>query len=187
MKVSVVQIGNSRSIRPPKAVLEQCGFDKTVEMTVERGRVVLAASDRVRAGWAAAFAAADTSPDAEDREWIQAGRGEAWDDWVPKRFEVWVVRLDRTVGSEIGKARPAVIVSPDDANEALRTVVVAPLRSTLRNRPTRVQVRVRRKTGEVALDQLRTVDKSRLTRRTATLTSAEAKDVSDRLVEMFKL
>ena len=86
----------------------------------------------------------------------------------------------------MGKTRPAVIVSPDDANDALRTVVVAPLTSGIRNWPTRVQVRVRRRLGEVALDQLRVVDKSRLTTRTAVLTDPEAKEVADRLVEMFK-
>ncbi len=80
MKISLVQIGNSRGIRLPKAVLEQCGFADTVEMTVERGRVVLAASDKPREDWAEAFAAADTSLKADDRQWIEADLGEAWDD-----------------------------------------------------------------------------------------------------------
>ncbi len=106
---------------------------------------------------------------------------------MPKRFEVWIVKFDPVVGSEISKTRPAVVVSPDEANDALRTVIVAPLTSTVRNWPTRVQVRVRRKAGEVALDQLRTVDKSRLTQKTAALSSVEAKAVSNRLIEMFKL
>jgi mRNA interferase MazF len=106
---------------------------------------------------------------------------------MAKRFEVWIVRFDPTVGSEIAKTRPAVIVSPDDANDVLKTVIVAPLTSTLKQWPTRVPVTVRRKAGEVALDQLRTVDKSRLANKTATLSAAEAKDVSDRLVEMLRL
>lgn len=106
---------------------------------------------------------------------------------MPKRFEVWVVRFDPIVGSELGKTRPAVIVSPDDANDALHTVIVAPLTSKIRNWPTRVSVRVRRKAGEVALDQMRAIDKSRLAQRTAVLSAAEAKEVADRLVEMFRL
>jgi mRNA interferase MazF len=106
---------------------------------------------------------------------------------VPKRFEVWIVDFNPVVGSEVGKKRPAVIVSPDDANSALRTVVVAPLTSTIKGWPTRVKVQVRRRSGEAALDQIRTVDKSRLATKTASLTPAEGKEISDRLVEMFKL
>ena len=106
---------------------------------------------------------------------------------MAKRFEVWIVRFDPVVGSDVGKTRPAVIVSPDDANDALRTVIVAPLTSTTKGWPTRVRVTVRRKAGEVALDQLRTIDKSRLANRTAALSAPEAKDVADRLVEMFRL
>jgi len=81
MKVSLVKIGNSRGVRLPKAVLEQCGFGDTVEMTVQRGKVVLGKPDsKAREGWAAACAAADTSLTAEDREWLEADLGETWDD-----------------------------------------------------------------------------------------------------------
>jgi mRNA interferase MazF len=80
-----------------------------------------------------------------------------------------------------------VIVSPDDANDVLQTVIVAPLTSTLKQWPTCVRINVRKRAGEVALDQLRTVDKSRLANKTATLSATEAKDVADRLVEMFRL
>ena len=81
MKVSLIAIGNSRGIRLPKAVLEQCGFGDTVELTVERGKVVLAQpAKRPREGWAEAFAATDTSLTDEDHEWIEANLGEAWDD-----------------------------------------------------------------------------------------------------------
>jgi len=88
MKVSLVKIGNSRGVRLPKAVLEQCGFGDMVEMTVQSGKVVLGKPERqAREGWAAAFAAADTSPTDEDREWLEADLGETWDDEAPKRFE----------------------------------------------------------------------------------------------------
>ncbi len=102
------------------------------------------------------------------------------------RFEVWIVRLDPVLGSEIGKTRPAVIVSPDEANAALRTVLIAPLTSVRRSWPTRVPVRVRGTSGDVALDQLRAVDKLRLANRIAVLSEAERHAVADRLVEMLQ-
>ena len=104
-----------------------------------------------------------------------------------KRFEVWLVRLDPVLGSEIGKTRPGVIVSPDEANAALRTVLVAPLTSVRRPWPTRVPVLVDAVPGDAALDQLRAVDKTRLARRLAELTDAEARAIADRLIEMFAL
>ncbi len=104
-----------------------------------------------------------------------------------KRFDVWIVQLDPVLGSEIGKTRPGVIVSPDEANAALRTVLTAPLTSARRMWPTRVPVSVDKVNGDVALDQMRAVDKLRLAHRVATLTEVEAKAVADRLVEMFAL
>lgn len=102
-----------------------------------------------------------------------------------KRFEVWLVRLDPVLGSEIGKTRPGVIVSPNEANDHLRTVVIAPLTSVRRPWPTRVPVQTDGLPGDVALDQIRTVDKRRLARRIGTLSADEAKAIADRLVEMF--
>jgi mRNA interferase MazF len=104
-----------------------------------------------------------------------------------KRFEVWLVRLDPVIGSEIGKTRPGVIVSPDEANDALRTVLVAPLKSMRRSWPTRVPLLVANVPGDAALDQIRAVDKRRLARQLGTLTPEEAKAVAERLVEMFAL
>lgn len=104
-----------------------------------------------------------------------------------KRFEVWIVRLDPVLGAEMGKTRPGVIVSPDEANDHLRTVLVAPLTSVRRAWPTRVAVKVNKVAGDVALDQIRAVDKSRLAHQVATLSDVEAKAITDRLVEMFVL
>ena len=104
-----------------------------------------------------------------------------------KRFEVWVVRLDPVLGSEIGKTRPGVIVSPNEANEALRTVLVAPLTPARRTWPTRVPVAVGGGEGDVALDQIRAVDKRRLGRRVGGLYAGEQQAVAARLVEMFTL
>lgn len=106
---------------------------------------------------------------------------------MPKRFEVWIVQLEPVQGSEMGKTRPAVVVSPDEANAALNTVIVAPLTSVQRKWPTRVPVRFRRKAGDVALDQMRSVDKRRLASKAGALTDAEAKAVADTLIEMFRL
>lgn len=102
-----------------------------------------------------------------------------------KRFDVWLVRLDPVLGSEIGKTRPGIIVSPDEANAALATVLVAPLTSVRRAWPTRVPVNVNRVKGDAALDQLRAVDKVRLARKLGTLKPNEAQAIAVRLVEMF--
>jgi mRNA interferase MazF len=104
---------------------------------------------------------------------------------VAKRFEVHIVRLDPVLGAEIGKTRPGVIVSPDEANDALRTVIVAPLTSQRLAWPTRVPVEVNGVAGDVALDQMRAVDKRRLAQRVASLDAAEAQAVLAGLGEMF--
>lgn len=97
------------------------------------------------------------------------------------------MRLDPVLGAEIGKTRPGVIVSPDEANDALRTVLVAPLTSARRSWPTRIPVSVQGVAGDVAIDQMRAVDKARLAKKIASLSAAEAQAVADALVEMFAL
>jgi mRNA interferase MazF len=104
---------------------------------------------------------------------------------MAKRFEVYLVRLDPVLGAEIGKTRPGVIISPDEANDALRTVIVAPLTSVRRAWPTRVPGKVGRVAGDVALDQMRAVHKKRLAKRVGALSAAEAEAVLGRLGEMF--
>ncbi len=101
------------------------------------------------------------------------------------RFAVYLVNLDPTRGSEIRKTRPCVVVSPDEMNRNIRTVIIAPLTSARRGYPTRVDVTFQRKKGQVVLDQIRTVDKSRLVRRLGRLPEARAREVSGILVEMF--
>lgn len=103
----------------------------------------------------------------------------------PKRFEVYLVRLDPVLGSEIGKTRPGVVVSPDEANDALRTAIVAPLTSVRRKWPTRVPVRVNKVVGDIALDQMRAVDKQRLAKRVGALSEGETEVLLQRLAEMF--
>ncbi|MGO4378850.1 type II toxin-antitoxin system PemK/MazF family toxin [Pseudoduganella sp. RAF19] len=82
-----------------------------------------------------------------------------------KRGEIWLVNLDPTVGSEIQKSRPCVVVSPPEMHEYLRTVIVAPMTTASRPAPFRIDVTHSGKKGLILLDQLRTVDKSRLVSR----------------------
>ncbi|HYD89648.1 MAG TPA: type II toxin-antitoxin system PemK/MazF family toxin [Vitreimonas sp.] len=103
----------------------------------------------------------------------------------PSRFEVWIVELEPVLGVKIGKARPAVVISPDDANRVLKTVIAAPLTSVRRKWPTRVPVRVNKVAGDIALDQMRAVGKQRLTKRVGALSAAERQSLLERLAEMF--
>ncbi len=102
-----------------------------------------------------------------------------------RQYEIHLVNLDPMQGSEIRKTRPCVVVSPDEMNRYLRTVIIAPLTSTQKDYPSRVNITFQRKKGQVVLDQIRTVDKSRLAKRLGTLTDARAKDVASLLQEMF--
>jgi len=104
---------------------------------------------------------------------------------VVERFDIWLVALDPTVGSEIQKTRPCLVVSPDNMNRSIRTVIVAPLTTTGRLYPSRVASSVQGTSGWIALDQLRTVDKSRLLKQLARLDVATQKSVLTALAKMF--
>jgi len=84
---------------------------------------------------------------------------------VVKRFDVWLVNLDPTVGSEIKKTRPCLVISPDEMNRHIATVIVAPMSTKGRPYPTRVACRFQKKRGRIVLDQIRTIDRARLVRR----------------------
>lgn len=101
------------------------------------------------------------------------------------RGEVHLVRLDPTLGREIQKTRPCVIVSPDELNAHLRTVIVAPMTTGGRAYPWRIRCRFQDRSGYVVLDQLRTVDRERLVKRLGVLTDQTLSDVLDGLLEMF--
>jgi len=105
---------------------------------------------------------------------------------VVQRFDVWLVTLDPTVGSEIRKTRPALVVSPDEMNTHISTVIIAPMTTKGRNYPTRVPCTFQGKTGEVVLDQLRTVDKARLVKRLGRLDAAASDAALAVLAEMFE-
>jgi mRNA interferase MazF len=104
---------------------------------------------------------------------------------VVSRFEVYLVRLDPTQGHEIRKTRPALIISPDEMNRHIVTVIVAPMTTKGRPYPTRVPVKFQGKSGQVVLDQLRTVDKSRLVKRLGRLNQTTTTRVLALLAEMF--
>ncbi|RZJ61744.1 MAG: type II toxin-antitoxin system PemK/MazF family toxin [Hymenobacter sp.] len=103
-----------------------------------------------------------------------------------QRFEVWLVNLDPTQGSEINKTRPCVVISPDELNQFLRTVTIAALTSAQRAYPSRVDCQFQGKAGQIALDHIRSVDKSRLMRKLGTISTATAKEVCGRLAELFQ-
>ena len=100
----------------------------------------------------------------------------------PRRGEVYWVALDPTVGREFTITRPAFVVSPDEMNQALGTVVLAPITSTVRDFPTRYSIRLRNKAASVALDQIRTVSKERLLKK---MTAIDPKQALAILREMF--
>lgn len=104
-----------------------------------------------------------------------------------KQYEIYIVSLDPTLGSEIQKTRPCVIISPDEMNGHLRTVQIAPLTSTLRNYAWRVPVVFRQKPGRIALDQIRTVDKQRLIERVGKVSPTTAQGIKAVIHEMLIL
>jgi mRNA interferase MazF len=104
---------------------------------------------------------------------------------VINHFDVYLVNLDPTIGSEIRKTRPCVVVSPDEINHNIATVIVAPMTTKGQPYPTRVKCRFQRKTGAIVLDQIRTVDRRRLIRKLGRLEAHIAEQARSILQEMF--
>ena len=102
-----------------------------------------------------------------------------------RRFEVHLISLDPTKGSEIKKTRPCVIISPDEMNKHIKTIIIAPMTSTIKNYPTRVTTTFQGKKGQIVLDQIRTVDKSRLIKCLGKISSSAEEKVLSTLQEMF--
>jgi mRNA interferase MazF len=101
------------------------------------------------------------------------------------RFDVYLVNLDPTLGSEIRKTRPCVVVSPIELNRNVRTAIIAPLTTKGQNYPTRVACRFKGKQGQVVLDQIRTVDHVRLVQKLGRLDGRTAGRVLEVLQELF--
>lgn len=102
-----------------------------------------------------------------------------------KRGEIWLAALDPTAGSEIQKARPCLVVSPDEMNVHLRTAIVAPMTTGSRPAPFRVAVTLQGKTGLILPDQMRTIDRARLIKRMGRVDAATLRSVLEVLSEMF--
>jgi mRNA interferase MazF len=103
-----------------------------------------------------------------------------------KRFEIWTVSLDPTVGSEISKSRPCLVISTNEMNNNLNTILAAPITHTVKNYPTRISIVLKQQNSEIALDQMRAVDQMRFIQKVTTLSGIEAHLVCDRLKEMFE-
>ncbi|MCC5925923.1 MAG: type II toxin-antitoxin system PemK/MazF family toxin [Bacteroidetes bacterium] len=102
-----------------------------------------------------------------------------------RRFDVYLIALDPTVGSEIQKTRPCVVISPDEMNRHIQTVIIAPLTSTVRAYPTRVNTTFQGKKGQIVLDQIRTVDKKRLIKKVGAINEATQRKVFSVLFDLF--
>lgn len=104
---------------------------------------------------------------------------------VIHQYEVYLINLDPTIGHEIKKTRPCAVLSPDEMNRHIATVIVAPMTTKSRNYPTRVPVVFQRKAGWVVLDQIRTVDRTRLIQRLGKLGARTINEIKGTLSEML--
>jgi mRNA interferase MazF len=105
---------------------------------------------------------------------------------VVLKNEVWLTSLDPTIGREINKARPCVILSPDVLNKYSATVTVAPLTSTIKEYPTRIDCNVNGKKGQIVIDQIRAIDKIRLIKKIGTINEATSEKVYEIILAYFK-
>ena len=106
---------------------------------------------------------------------------------VVNRFDVYLINLDPTVGSEIQKTRPCLIISPDEMNRHIRTVIGAPMTTAGKDYPTRISCQFMKKTGYIVLDRIRTIDKTRLIKKLGALDSETQFKVISTLQRLFAL
>ncbi len=104
---------------------------------------------------------------------------------VVNRFDVYLINLDPTIGSEIQKTRPCLIISPDEMNKYIRTVIVAPMTPAGKKYPTRVVCKFKNKKGQIVLDQIRTIDKARLIKKLGSIDSNTQAEVISVLQRLF--
>ena len=102
-----------------------------------------------------------------------------------KQYQIILVNLDPTIGSEIQKTRPCVVISPDEMNKYLRTVVIAPMTTSSKQYPTRVKIKHENKTGWIVLDQIRTIDRQRVIRSFGEIQDSEIKELKSVLKETY--
>lgn len=103
-----------------------------------------------------------------------------------KRFEVWNIELNPTQGSEINKMRPCLVVSPNEVNKFLNTVVIVPMTRTIKPYPTRLNCHFKGKNGQLVVDQIRCVDKTRLIEKLGIMDTKTCKEISILIIETFK-
>lgn len=101
------------------------------------------------------------------------------------QYQIVLVNLNPTIGSEIKKTRSCVVISPNEMNKYLRTIIVAPMTTTLRKYPTRIKVKHDRKVGWIVIDQIRTIDKKRIIKSFGELSKSEIKEVKSVIKETF--
>ena len=104
---------------------------------------------------------------------------------VVNRFDVYLINLDPTLGSEIQKTRPCLIISPDEMNRHIRTVIIAPMTTAGRDYPTRVSCKFKKKKGQIVLDQIRTIDKTRLIKKLGSINPETQIEVISVLQRLF--
>jgi mRNA interferase MazF len=104
---------------------------------------------------------------------------------VVNRFDVYLTNLDPTAGSEIQKTRPCLVISPDEMNKHIRTVIVAPMTTAGKDYPTRVPCKFRKKKGQIVLDQIRTIDKTRLIKKLGSINPETQLEVISILQRLF--
>ncbi|MCB9361460.1 MAG: type II toxin-antitoxin system PemK/MazF family toxin [Flavobacteriales bacterium] len=102
-----------------------------------------------------------------------------------KQYEIVLVNLNPTIGSEIKKTRPCVIISPNEMNKYLNTIVIAPMTTSSKNYPTRIEIKHNNKIGWIVIDQLRTIDKKRIIKVLGRMTKPEMKEVKTVMKETF--
>ena len=101
------------------------------------------------------------------------------------QYQIVLVNLDPTIGSEIKKRRPCVVISPDEMNRHLRTIVICPMTTKSKKYPTRIEIKHDRKKGWIVIDQIRTIDKQRIIKILGTLSLAEIKKMKAIMKEAF--
>lgn len=101
------------------------------------------------------------------------------------QYQIVLINLEPTIGSEIKKTRPCVIISPDEMNKHLRTIIIAPMTTKSKKYPTRIEIKHDNKIGWIVIDQIRTIDKQRIVKILGRLTLAEIKEVKSVLKETF--
>ena len=102
-----------------------------------------------------------------------------------KQYDIVLVNLNPTIGSEIKKTRPCIIISPDEMNRPLRTIVIAPMTTSSKNYPTRIEIKHNGKIGWIVIDQIRTIDKKRIIKVLGRMTKPEIKEVKFVIKETF--